>query len=108
MGFFADPIYGGNRDMCAWKMIGFPGARYDYRDWVGRHNERYPHPPVSIGGRGLNLVMPVPVGPTALLRQDPKVTAQLQRTDATDCWGAATRTTARIRSSATWSSKAST
>jgi gluconate 2-dehydrogenase gamma chain len=50
-GFFSDPIYGGNRDMCAWKMIGFPGARYDYRDWVGRHNERYPHPPVSIGGR---------------------------------------------------------
>ncbi len=51
MGFFADPIYGGNRDMCAWKMIGFPGARYDYRDWVGRHNERYPYPPVSIAGR---------------------------------------------------------
>ena len=50
-GFFADPIYGGNRNMCSWKMIGFPGARYDYRDWVGRHNERYPYPPVSIGGR---------------------------------------------------------
>jgi gluconate 2-dehydrogenase gamma chain len=50
-GFFADPIYGGNRDMCAWKMIGFPGARYDYRDWVNRHNERYPLPPVSIAGR---------------------------------------------------------
>ena len=50
-GFFADPLYGGNRDMCAWKMIGFPGARYDYTDWVGRHNERYPHPPVSIAGR---------------------------------------------------------
>ncbi|HEY6452653.1 MAG TPA: gluconate 2-dehydrogenase subunit 3 family protein [Steroidobacteraceae bacterium] len=50
-GFFADPIYGGNRDMCAWKMIGFPGAHYDYRDWVGRHNERYPNPPVSIAGR---------------------------------------------------------
>lgn len=50
-GFFADPVYGGNRDMCSWKMIGFPGARYDYRDWVGRHNERYPHPPVSIAGR---------------------------------------------------------
>jgi gluconate 2-dehydrogenase gamma chain len=50
-GFFADPIYGGNRDMCSWKMIGFPGARYDYRDWVSRHNERYPLPPVSIGGR---------------------------------------------------------
>lgn len=50
-GFFSDPIYGGNRNMCAWKMIGFPGARYDYRDWVSRHNERYPHPPVSIAGR---------------------------------------------------------
>jgi gluconate 2-dehydrogenase gamma chain len=49
-GFFADPIYGGNRDMAAWKMIGFPGARYDYRDWVERYNERYPHPPISIGG----------------------------------------------------------
>ncbi len=43
-GFFADPIFGGNRDMAAWKMTGFPGARYDYRDWVERHNERYPHP----------------------------------------------------------------
>ena len=50
-GFFADPIYGGNRDMAGWKMIGFPGARYDYRDWVSRHNERYPYPPVAIQGR---------------------------------------------------------
>jgi gluconate 2-dehydrogenase gamma chain len=50
-GFFADPIYGGNRDMVAWRMIGYPGARYDYRDWVGRHNERFPLPPVSIAGR---------------------------------------------------------
>ncbi len=48
-GFLADPIYGGNRDMCAWKMIGFPGARYDYRDWVTRHNEPYPYPPIGIG-----------------------------------------------------------
>lgn len=48
-GFLADPIYGGNRDMCAWRMIGFPGARYDYRDWIGRHNEIYPHPPIGIG-----------------------------------------------------------
>lgn len=50
-GFFADPVYGGNRDMVGWRMIGFPGARYDYRDWVMRHNERYPLPPVGIGGR---------------------------------------------------------
>jgi gluconate 2-dehydrogenase gamma chain len=51
MGFFADPIYGGNRDMVAWKMIGYPGARYNYLDWVDRHNERFPLPPVSITGR---------------------------------------------------------
>ena len=50
-GFFADPIYGGNRDMADWKLVGFPGARYDYRDWVERHNESYPLPPVSIMGR---------------------------------------------------------
>jgi gluconate 2-dehydrogenase gamma chain len=51
MGFFADPIYGGNRDMVGWKMIGYPGARYNYLDWVDRHNERFPLPPVSIAGR---------------------------------------------------------
>jgi gluconate 2-dehydrogenase gamma chain len=50
-GFFADPLYGGNRDMVAWKMIGYPGARYNYLDWVERHNERFPLPPVSIIGR---------------------------------------------------------
>jgi gluconate 2-dehydrogenase gamma chain len=50
-GFFADPIYGGNRDMVGWKLIGFPGARYDYRDHVLRHNQPYPLPPVSILGR---------------------------------------------------------
>lgn len=47
-GFFADPVYGGNRDMAAWKWIGFPGARYDYSDWIDRHNEPYPHAPIGI------------------------------------------------------------
>jgi len=50
-GFFADPIYGGNRDMVSWKLIGFPGTRYDFRDHVTKHNEPYPLPPVSILGR---------------------------------------------------------
>jgi gluconate 2-dehydrogenase gamma chain len=50
-GMFADPIYGGNKDMAGWKMLGFPGARYDYRDWVSRHGQRYDLPPVSIMGR---------------------------------------------------------
>ena len=47
-GFLADPIYGGNRDLVSWKLIGFPGAHYDYRDWIDRHNERIPLPPVGI------------------------------------------------------------
>ncbi|WP_407123372.1 gluconate 2-dehydrogenase subunit 3 family protein [Bradyrhizobium sp. STM 3561] len=50
-GYFADPMYGGNKDMAAWKMIGFPGARYDYRDFVDQHGKRYPLPPVAIYGR---------------------------------------------------------
>lgn len=50
-GMFADPMYGGNKDMAAWKMIGFPGARYDYSDWVDKHNVRYSLPPVGIMGR---------------------------------------------------------
>lgn len=47
-GFFADPLYGGNRHMASWKMIGFPGTRYDYRDHIARHNVPYPRGPVSI------------------------------------------------------------
>ncbi len=29
-GFFADPIYGGNRDKVAWRMIGYPGLPAAY------------------------------------------------------------------------------
>jgi len=47
-GFLADPIYGGNKDMASWKMIGFPGTHYDYRDWIDRHNQRVTLPTVSI------------------------------------------------------------
>lgn len=50
-GYFSDPIYGGNKDMGAWKMIGFPGAHYDYKEWVTRHGERVPYPTVGFKGR---------------------------------------------------------
>jgi gluconate 2-dehydrogenase gamma chain len=50
-GYFADPIYGGNRDMSAWGMIGFPGARYDLTQWVSRYNQPYTVPPVGLTGR---------------------------------------------------------
>lgn len=48
-GFFCDPIHGGNQHLVGWKLIGFPGARADFMDWVER-NEKYPFPPVSISG----------------------------------------------------------
>ena len=47
-GFLADPIYGGNKDMASWTMIGFPGAHYDYRDWIDKHNQRVTLPTVGI------------------------------------------------------------
>ena len=49
-GFFADPLYGGNKGMAGWKLVGFPGARYDYRDHIDKHNVPYPKGPVSIYG----------------------------------------------------------
>jgi hypothetical protein len=50
-GFFSDPIYGGNRDMVGWKLIGFPGARYDYRPYVDKHGAQLDLPPVGLKGR---------------------------------------------------------
>ncbi|WGS52685.1 gluconate 2-dehydrogenase subunit 3 family protein [Paraburkholderia sp. D15] len=50
-GYFCDPIHGGNRDMAAWKMIGFPGARADFMDFVNQNGAAYPYGPVSIEGK---------------------------------------------------------
>lgn len=50
-GYFADPIYGGNRNGAAWKMIGFPGAHYDYSPWVTAYNKPVPVPTVGLAGR---------------------------------------------------------
>ncbi|CAG9207071.1 gluconate 2-dehydrogenase subunit 3 family protein [Burkholderia vietnamiensis] len=49
-GYFCDPVHGGNRDMAAWKMIGFPGARADFMDFVNQNGKPYPYGPVSING----------------------------------------------------------
>jgi gluconate 2-dehydrogenase gamma chain len=29
-GFFADPIYGGNRNKVSWRMVGYPGLPASY------------------------------------------------------------------------------
>jgi gluconate 2-dehydrogenase gamma chain len=48
-GFFSDPVYGGNRDMVAWRMIGFPGAYADYYEAIDQHGVRFQREPMSIG-----------------------------------------------------------
>ena len=48
-GFFADPMYGGNRDKVAWKMIGFPGLPASYREEIKTYfNKKYDAAPQSI------------------------------------------------------------
>jgi gluconate 2-dehydrogenase gamma chain len=48
-GFFADPIYGGNRDKVGWKLLGFPGLPATYADKVDAYRDkRYVAAPQSI------------------------------------------------------------
>jgi len=50
-GYWSDPVYGGNLDMAGWKLIGFPGARYDLSAYVEQHGKPFPLPPVGLRGR---------------------------------------------------------
>lgn len=48
-GFFADPIYGGNRNKAAWKMLGFPGLPATYANLIEQYRgKRYRGEPQSI------------------------------------------------------------
>jgi gluconate 2-dehydrogenase gamma chain len=51
-GFFSDPVYGGNRDMVAWRMIGFPGAYADYYEAIDRHGVKFEREPMSLAEDG--------------------------------------------------------
>lgn len=77
-GYFADPVYGGNRDMAGWRMVGFPGAYAQFVQWVGRHGVRFNRPPMSIAmgaasGHGAHH------GPSA---EDPRVPVSARPTPA--------------------------
>jgi gluconate 2-dehydrogenase gamma chain len=50
-GFLADPAYGGNRDFIGWKLVGFPGPRYNYVAEIEQYGRKYDMPFVSIAGR---------------------------------------------------------
>lgn len=48
-GFFSDPIYGGNRDMAGWKMVGYPGLPATYREEIKTYfGKKYDKAPRSI------------------------------------------------------------
>ena len=48
-GFFADPMYGGNRNKAAWEMIGFPGVIAIYSEHIKTYrNKKYDVEPKSI------------------------------------------------------------
>ncbi len=50
-GYFADPIYSGNRNAVGWEMIGFPGAHAYYLTEVDRYNMAYEREPKGIAYR---------------------------------------------------------
>lgn len=67
-GYFADPIYGGNRDMMAWRMIGFPGSHAAYLGVYTQHGIHFDREPLSIGTehhRAANRHQPVSASHTA-------------------------------------------
>jgi gluconate 2-dehydrogenase gamma chain len=47
-GYFADPLYGGNRNKVGWKLLGFPGAAAAYLPFIEKHNVPYRVNPQSI------------------------------------------------------------
>jgi gluconate 2-dehydrogenase gamma chain len=48
-GYFADPLYGGNKGKASWKMIGFPGVGVMYADKIEAYrNKKYMSGPFSI------------------------------------------------------------
>jgi gluconate 2-dehydrogenase gamma chain len=56
-GFFADPIYGGNKNKVAWKMVGFPGAYTDFFELVDQHGMEFQREPVGIADGGMHMHM---------------------------------------------------
>jgi gluconate 2-dehydrogenase gamma chain len=58
-GFFCDPVYGGNKDMVGWKLLGFPGAYASYFDLIDQHGIKFEREPMSLGQHGPH-VMPDP------------------------------------------------
>jgi gluconate 2-dehydrogenase gamma chain len=40
-GMFSDPMYGGNRDLAGWKLVGYPGAQRAYTEYELMHGPQH-------------------------------------------------------------------
>jgi gluconate 2-dehydrogenase gamma chain len=65
-GFFSDPVYGGNKDMVAWKMIGFPGAYASYYDLIDKHGVKLEREPMSLASDRSGMIHVHPNIPASL------------------------------------------
>jgi gluconate 2-dehydrogenase gamma chain len=61
-GFFCDPVYGGNKDMLGWRLIGFPGAYANYYELVDQHGIAFNRPPMSLAQDRNGIIHLHPVG----------------------------------------------
>lgn len=70
-GFFADPAYGGNKDMVGWRMIGFPGPYAAYLGLYTKHGLEYDHEPMSMADahrvHGAGHAAPPPAAPAPVV-----------------------------------------
>jgi gluconate 2-dehydrogenase gamma chain len=57
--FFADPMYGGNKNKVGWVLVGFPGAYSSYSEYVEDYGMNWQYPPTSIA-EDQDMVMPNP------------------------------------------------
>jgi gluconate 2-dehydrogenase gamma chain len=42
-GMFSDPVYGGNRDLAGWKLVGYPGAQRAYTAYELKNGPQHKH-----------------------------------------------------------------
>jgi gluconate 2-dehydrogenase gamma chain len=71
-GYFSDPVYGGNKDMAAWKMIGFPGAYASYYELVDQYGIHFTRAPMSMAEDRSGIIHVHPNIPATLGRKGGK------------------------------------
>lgn len=62
-GFFSDPVYGGNKNMTGWKLVGFPGAYANYYELVDQYGIAFNRPPMSLAQDASGTVHVHPAAP---------------------------------------------